>query len=85
MKVLSLIGARPQFIKEAILQEQFEINGIQEIVVHSGQHYDYNMSDAFFKVLKMRKPDYNLNVKLIILNKYFIKLSKFKRNKYKIV
>jgi UDP-N-acetylglucosamine 2-epimerase (non-hydrolysing) len=62
MKVLSLIGARPQFIKEAILQEQFEINGIQEIVVHSGQHYDYNMSDAFFKVLKMRKPDYNLNV-----------------------
>ncbi|MCG0274835.1 MAG: UDP-N-acetylglucosamine 2-epimerase (non-hydrolyzing) [Thermosediminibacteraceae bacterium] len=62
MKVLSLIGARPQFIKEAILQEKLKENGIQEIVVHSGQHYDYNMSDVFFKVLKMREPDYNLNV-----------------------
>jgi len=62
MKVLSLIGARPQFIKEAILQEKLKENGIQEIVVHSGQHYDYNMSDVFFKVLKMREPDYNLNI-----------------------
>lgn len=62
MKVLSLVGARPQFIKEAVLQEQFNKNDIREIVVHSGQHYDYNMSDAFFQVLKMRKPDYNLNV-----------------------
>lgn len=62
MKIISLIGARPQFIKEAVLQEHFIKNGIQEILVHSGQHYDYEMSDVFFKVLKMRKPDYNLNV-----------------------
>jgi UDP-N-acetylglucosamine 2-epimerase (non-hydrolysing) len=62
MKVISLVGARPQFIKEAVLQEHFIKNDIQEILVHSGQHYDYEMSDVFFKVLKMRKPDYNLNV-----------------------
>lgn len=62
MKVISIVGARPQFIKEAVLQEQFDKNGIQEILVHSGQHYDYEMSDVFFKVLKMRKPNYNLDV-----------------------
>ncbi|MGB9812789.1 MAG: non-hydrolyzing UDP-N-acetylglucosamine 2-epimerase [Thermovenabulum sp.] len=62
MKVISLVGARPQFIKEAVLQEHFIKNGIQEILIHSGQHYDYDMSDVFFKVLGMRKPDYNLNV-----------------------
>lgn len=62
MKIISLVGARPQFIKEAVLQEHFIKNGIQEILVHSGQHYDYEISDVFFKVLKMIKPDYKLDV-----------------------
>jgi len=62
MKVLSLVGARPQFIKEAVLHKEFEKAGIQETLVHSGQHYDFNMSDVFFKVLDIRKPDYYLNV-----------------------
>lgn len=62
MKVLCLIGTRLQFIKEAILQEKFRENEIEEEVVHSGQHYNYNMSDIFFKVFKMREPHYNLNV-----------------------
>ncbi|MGJ8454413.1 non-hydrolyzing UDP-N-acetylglucosamine 2-epimerase [Pseudothermotoga sp. U03pept] len=62
MRVLSLVGARPQIIKEAVLHEQFARHGVEEILVHSGQHYDYNMSDVFFEVLKIRKPDYNLNV-----------------------
>ncbi|MDN5337925.1 MAG: UDP-GlcNAc3NAcA epimerase [Thermotogaceae bacterium] len=62
MKVLSLVGARPQIIKEAVLHRRFKESGIEEILVHSGQHYDYNMSDVFFEVLKIRKPDYNLNV-----------------------
>ena len=62
MKILSLVGARPQFIKEAVLHEEFHARGIREILVHSGQHYDFNMSDVFFKVLKIEKPDYNLNV-----------------------
>ena len=62
LKILSLVGARPQFIKEAVLHEEFQKEGIREVLVHSGQHYDFNMSDVFFKVLKIRKPDYNLNV-----------------------
>jgi len=62
MKVLSLVGARPQIIKEAVLHRRFKEKGIKEVLVHSGQHYDYNMSDMFFEVLQIRKPDYNLNV-----------------------
>ncbi|MBM7560305.1 non-hydrolyzing UDP-N-acetylglucosamine 2-epimerase [Marinitoga litoralis] len=62
MKVLSLIGARPQFIKEAVLHKEFLRTGIAEILVHSGQHYDFNMSDVFFQVLDIRKPNYFLNV-----------------------
>jgi len=62
MKILSLIGARPQIIKEAILNQEFEKKGIKEILVHSGQHYDFNMSDVFFQSLNVKKPDYNLGV-----------------------
>ncbi len=62
MKVLSLVGARPQIIKEAVLHEAFKVRGVQEVLVHSGQHYDYSMSDVFFKVLNIREPDHNLNV-----------------------
>ena len=62
MKVISLVGARPQIIKEAVVQEQLEKSGIQEILVHSGQHYDHDMSDIFFRVLKIKQPDYNLGV-----------------------
>ena len=61
-KIISLIGARPQIIKEAILNQEFEKEGIEEILVHSGQHYDFNMSDVFFKVLNIRKADYNLGI-----------------------
>jgi len=50
LKVVSLVGARPQIIKEAVVQEQLQKNAIQEVLVHSGQHYDYDMSDVFFKV-----------------------------------
>lgn len=62
MKILSLVGARPQIIKEAVLNKEFQKAGIKEVLVHSGQHYDYNMSDVFFKMLDIRQPDYNLNV-----------------------
>jgi len=61
-KIISLIGARPQIIKEGILNQEFEKEGIEEILVHSGQHYDFNMSDVFFKVLNIRKADYNLGI-----------------------
>jgi UDP-N-acetylglucosamine 2-epimerase (non-hydrolysing) len=63
MKLISLVGARPQFIKEAIINKELkQKENIKEIIVHSGQHYDFNMSDVFFKVLNIQKPDYFLNV-----------------------
>ncbi len=65
IKILNVIGARPQIIKAAAIdraiQKKFS-DKINEIVVHTGQHYDNNMSRVFFDELKMRKPDYNLNV-----------------------
>lgn len=62
MKVLSLIGTRPQYIKEAILNQEFKNKGINEILVDSGQHYDSNMSGIFLSSLNINKPDYNLNI-----------------------
>lgn len=64
MKILSIIGARPQFVKEAIVQNEInKFDDIEEIVVHTGQHYDSNMSGVFFEVLNMKKPNYNLGIK----------------------
>jgi UDP-N-acetylglucosamine 2-epimerase (non-hydrolysing) len=62
LKIVSLVGARPQFIKEAVICEQLEKNGIKEVLVNSGQHYDKNMSDVFFSSLNIKSPAYNLNV-----------------------
>lgn len=63
MKILSIIGARPQFVKEAIIQYEINKNSnIKEVVVHTGQHYDENMSGVFFEIFNMKKPDYNLGI-----------------------
>lgn len=62
MKVLSVVGARPQFIKEAIVGEELRKRKVVEILVHTGQHYDTFMSDVFFNQLNLKKPDYNLHV-----------------------
>ncbi|CEP78299.1 UDP-N-acetylglucosamine 2-epimerase [Defluviitoga tunisiensis] len=63
MKLLSLIGVRPQIIKEAILNKEFEKHNVEEILVHSGQHYDFNMSDIlFFQSLNVKTPNYNLGI-----------------------
>ncbi len=63
MKLVSVIGARPQFVKEAVIQYEInKKNDISEVVIHTGQHYDKNMSGDFFEILKMKTPDYNLGI-----------------------
>ncbi|MCP4367662.1 MAG: UDP-N-acetylglucosamine 2-epimerase (non-hydrolyzing) [Deltaproteobacteria bacterium] len=62
MKVLSFVGARPQFIKAASVSKEFREKEITEILVHSGQHYDFSMSEIFFKELDLPKPDYYLGI-----------------------
>jgi UDP-GlcNAc3NAcA epimerase len=64
MKVLTVIGARPQFIKAAVVSRAFVEHRpeVHEVLVHTGQHYDANMSDVFFEELNIPHPDYNLGV-----------------------
>ena len=68
MKILTVLGARPQFIKAATVSrviKEFNAAGrslIQEVIVHTGQHYDKNMSDIFFEEMEIPKPDYNLGI-----------------------
>ncbi|WP_121609557.1 non-hydrolyzing UDP-N-acetylglucosamine 2-epimerase [Mesobacillus foraminis] len=63
MKVLTVIGARPQFIKASMLSLAFQsLKDVKEVMVHTGQHYDDNMSKVFFEQLKLPKPDYYLGV-----------------------
>ena len=65
MKIVTIIGARPQIIKAAALSRAIKTHyadRIQEVIVHTGQHYDDNMSQVFFDELGIPHPDYNLHV-----------------------
>jgi len=63
MRILTILGARPQFIKAgSVSREIAKYNEIKEIIVHTGQHYDANMSDIFFDDMKIPKPDYFLGI-----------------------
>jgi UDP-GlcNAc3NAcA epimerase len=63
MKVLTVLGARPQFIKAATVSRAIKArDDIEEIIVHTGQHFDTNMSDIFFEQLDIPRPDHNLHI-----------------------
>ncbi|WP_265111806.1 non-hydrolyzing UDP-N-acetylglucosamine 2-epimerase [Halosolutus halophilus] len=62
MQVCSIVGARPQFVKAAVVSRKLRTIG-EEILVHTGQHYDEELSDVFFEELAIPEPDYNLGVR----------------------
>ncbi|HLP04245.1 MAG TPA: UDP-N-acetylglucosamine 2-epimerase, partial [Paludibacter sp.] len=61
-KVVTIVGARPQFIKAATLSRQFQLSGIEELIVHTGQHSDTNMSAVFFEEMEIPTPVYQLDI-----------------------
>jgi UDP-GlcNAc3NAcA epimerase len=69
MKIITVLGARPQFIKAAVVSRAIATHnkgasatGIEELIVHTGQHYDDKMSDIFFEEMRIPKPSVNLNI-----------------------
>ena len=63
MKIVTVMGARPQFIKAAVVSHALQNRGgVQEILIHTGQHYDVNMSKVFFDELEIPEPRYNLGI-----------------------
>ncbi|MFN6946974.1 MAG: non-hydrolyzing UDP-N-acetylglucosamine 2-epimerase [Cytophagaceae bacterium] len=63
MKIITVLGARPQFIKASVVSKLLkDLQNSKEIIVHTGQHYDNNMSSIFFKELEIPKPKYHLGI-----------------------
>jgi len=61
-KIITIVGARPQFVKAATLSRQFNLLGIEELIIHTGQHFDANMSEVFFEEMEIPKPAYQLDI-----------------------
>jgi UDP-GlcNAc3NAcA epimerase len=63
LKILTIVGARPQFIKSYPISKAIsDYKDIEEVLLHTGQHYDFNMSKIFFSELSLKEPKYNLGV-----------------------
>jgi UDP-GlcNAc3NAcA epimerase len=62
MKIASIVGARPNFVKLGPVHKSLKSSGIKHLIVHTGQHYDYEMSDIFFSDFELPKPDIHLGV-----------------------
>ena len=62
MKIVTIIGARPQFVKASVVSQAIRQAGYTEILVNTGQHYDDNMAQIFFEEMGIPKPDHNLGV-----------------------
>jgi UDP-GlcNAc3NAcA epimerase len=62
MKIATIIGARPQFVKAATVSRALKNEGITEILIHTGQHFDENMSQVFFDEMDIPTPTYNLSI-----------------------
>jgi UDP-N-acetylglucosamine 2-epimerase len=63
VKVLSIVGNRPQFIKSAPLSLALRARGLDEVVVHTGQHYDRELSQVFYEELELDEPRYRLDLR----------------------
>lgn len=62
MKIVTIIGARPQFVKASVVSHALRRKGVEEILVNTGQHYDENMARIFFEEMGIPRPDYDLGV-----------------------
>ena len=61
-RIITVVGARPQFVKAATLSRQFKLAGIEELIIHTGQHFDANMSEVFFEEMEIPRPAYQLDI-----------------------
>jgi hypothetical protein len=76
MKIFTVIGARPQFIKAAVVSRAFKEHrpDVHEVLVHTGQHNDANISDVFFEELNIPHPNHNQGAAGIAVNHYLVEL-----------
>src|SRR5690606_33312695 len=61
-KILTIVGARPQFVKAAALSRALKKINLEEVLVHTGQHFDENMAEIFFRQMEIPEPKYNLGI-----------------------
>ena len=62
MKICSVVGTRPNFVKEYLINIELRRRGVSEVLIHTGQHYDYEMSQGFFDCFELPAPDYHLQI-----------------------